>query len=99
MGIFPTTRRVQLTTARSESIESIGGALNSSDQPDPRTSGLVAVVGVTGLLPKLVPEMNKKQLKERTRQIAEGGWGGDAVATAINDVQGAIVAAVVISTS
>lgn len=96
MWIFPTTRRVQLTTSRSGSIETIRGALNSSDQPDLRTSGLVAVVAATGLLPKLVPEMDKKQVKQRARQIAEAGWGGDAVAKAISDVQSAIVAAVIV---
>lgn len=96
MGIFPTTRRVQLTTARSGRVEAIRGALTGSNQPDPRTSGLVAVVAATGLLPKLVPEMNKRQRKERARQIADGGWGGDAVAKAISDVQSAIVAGVIV---
>ncbi len=96
MGIFPTTRHVQLTTWRSASIEAIRGALNSANQPDPRMSGLVAVVVATGLLPKLVPEMNRKQRKERSKQIADGGWGGDAVAKAISDVQAAIVAGVIV---
>ena len=96
MGLFPTTRRVQLTAARSESIETIRSVMNSSDQPELRTSGLVAVVAATGLLPKLVPEMDKKQVKARAKQIAESDWGGDAVAKAISDVQAALVAAVIL---
>ncbi|MDN5769100.1 MAG: GPP34 family phosphoprotein [Humibacillus sp.] len=87
---------MQLTTARSASIEAIRGALNSPAQPDPRTSGLVAVVAATGLLPKVVPEMGKRQVTARATVIAEGGWGGDAVAKAISDVQAAIVAGVVV---
>lgn len=98
MGLFPTTRRVQLTSARAGSVETIRGVLTSSEQPDLRTSGLIAVLAATGLLRKLVPEMDKKQVKARAKQIAEGGWGGDAVAKAISDVQGAIVAAVIVPT-
>ncbi|MEO6996538.1 MAG: GPP34 family phosphoprotein [Terracoccus sp.] len=96
MGIFPTTRRVQLTTSRSGRIETIRVALNSTSQPDPRTSGLVAVVAATGLLPKLVPDMDRKLMKARVKHLAEGGWGGDAVAKAISDVQAAIVAGVIV---
>ena len=96
MGLFPTTRRVQLAPVRSAILERLRGAIKGADQPDARTSGLVAVVSATGLLPKLVPEMDQKQVKQRARQIADGGWGGDAVAQAIGDVQAAIVAAVIV---
>lgn len=96
MGFFSVTRRVQLTTVRSGMVETIRGALNSSDQPDARTAALIAVAAATGLLPRLVPEMDKKQVKQRARQIGEGGWGGDAVAKAISDLQAAIVAGVIV---
>ncbi len=50
LGLFPTTRRIQLSTARSASIETIRAALASSDQPGLRTSGLVAA----GIVPSVV---------------------------------------------
>lgn len=40
--------------------------------------------------------MGKRQVTARATVIAEGGWGGDAVAKAISDVQAAIVAGVVV---
>lgn len=96
MGVFPTRRRVQRTATRAESIDTLRRALTSTVQPDIGTSSLVAVAQATGLLVKLCPELDKKRISLRAKEIAEGGWGGDAVARAISDVQAAIVTAAMV---
>lgn len=96
LGMFATTRHVQTSTARSSSLETLRGALLGTEPPGIRTAGLVAVVSATGLLPKLLPEIDRKQLAARVTVITESGWGGDAVSKAITDLQAALVAAVVV---
>lgn len=96
LGLFPTTRRVQLSSARSASLATMQTALDSTEQPSLRTAAIIAVAHASGLLRKLFPERDKKQLSERAKQIGEGGWGGAAVAEAIADVQAAIVTAVIV---
>lgn len=96
LGLFPTHRRVQTTSARSTSLDALRRALAPTAQPDLRTAGLVAVAHATGLLGRLVPELGRKQLAARVAELAEGGWSGDAVAKAISDVQVAVVAAVMV---
>lgn len=95
-GLFPTVLHFPLSTEREGSVVTIRAAIAAADQPDVRTSGLIAVLAATRLLPKLLPELGGKERKARVKQIAASDWSGDAVAKAISEVQAAIVASVVV---
>lgn len=97
LGIFPTRRWVEADTGMRESIvDRLRGAIASSDVPERRTACLVSITQAMGLLTKLLPDLDKKGLTARAKEIGEGDWGGDAVAKAIQDVEAAVTVAVMV---
>lgn len=95
LGIFPRQvwreRDPRLEQAILERVrQAIDGAV-----PDERTAALIALLHATGLLRKLFPELDKRALSARAADISAGGWGGDAVRKAVEEVQAAVTAAVI----
>ena len=58
---------------------------------------LIACCGPTTCLERLVPKDRRKDAKQRAEEVAEGGTAAKAVAGAMQDIQGAILASVAIS--
>ena len=69
------------------------GALVEGTTPTERTVALVALLQVTGLLPKVVTTEDKRALKARAKQLTEGDWAAKAVKDAIEEAAAATVAA------
>lgn len=67
-------------------------------EPDARTAALVGLANAVGLLPRLFPGREKKAMRRRATDVGELAWGGQAVARVVQEVEGAVVAAVVAST-
>ena len=61
--------------------------------PTERTVTLIALLQVTGLLPKVVTTEDKRALKARAKQLTEGDWAAKAVKDAIDEVAAAAGAA------
>lgn len=87
-----TQPRASLVRALAETV--LGGA-----PPGPRTAALVSVLHGAGALPQIFPDQDKRQLKERGRQISESGWAGESVRRAIQEVQAAMAAATMVATT
>lgn len=68
------------------------GALVEGTTPSERTVALVALLQVTGLLPKVVTTEDKRALKARAKQLTEGVWAAKAVKDAIEEAAAATVA-------
>lgn len=96
LGLFPVTRRIQTTAARSTLVDTLRSAVLGSEPPGIRTVGLVSVAQASGVLAKVLPEVDKKHLKARAKEIGEGTWGGDAVAKAVADMQAALMTAIMV---
>ena len=69
-------------------------SLVSGLTPTERTLVLIALLQVTGLLPKVVTTEDKRALKARAKQLTEGDWAAKAVKDAIDEVTAATVAVV-----
>jgi Golgi phosphoprotein 3 (GPP34) len=65
------------------------GALVGGETPTERTVALIALLQVTGLLPKVVSSENKKALKARAKELTEGDWAAKAVKDAIDEAAAA----------
>ena len=78
-----------------EIVGRVRRALFESGNPEPRTAVLVSLLGATGLLRKLFPDEDKGLLRARTKELSAGGWGGDAVRQTIQEIQTAVIAAVI----
>ncbi|WP_461187887.1 GOLPH3/VPS74 family protein [Arthrobacter sp. Z4-13] len=75
LGLFTTTRYPEKDHAPEAALlASIGAALRGGT-PDPRTSALIGLLHVTGLLEKLFPDVDQP----RAREIANGHWPSQAV--------------------
>ncbi|GGO77706.1 GOLPH3/VPS74 family protein [Nonomuraea cavernae] len=89
LGVFPTTRWPEADgSVEADVRERVAGALGGAD-PDARTAVLVAVMHASKLDRKAFPGADK----ERVKEIAEGAWAGDAVATTIAAINSVIMIA------
>jgi len=69
------------------------GALVGGDTPTERTVALIALLQVTGLLPKVVTSEDKKALRARAKTLTEGDWAAKAVKDAIDEAAAAAAGA------
>jgi hypothetical protein len=69
-------------------------ALVGGEIPAERMVALIALLQVTGLLPKVVSTEDKKALRARAKQLTEGDWAAKAVKDAIEEAAAASAAAV-----
>lgn len=100
LGIFP-SRSFPETDGRHEAeLRSALDAVLLRDQdPDARTAALVSLLAAVEALPKLYPDLDRdarKALQARAAQVSEGEWAGAAVRRAINEVQSAVMTAVMV---
>jgi cytochrome P450 len=70
-------------------------ALIAGHTPTERTVALVALLRATGLLAKVVRTEDRRTLKARAKELAEGDWAAEAVKQAIEEVVAATTAAAV----
>lgn len=97
LGLFPTTRYAELDPGpgqeiRSRLYESLNGAT-----PAPRTAALVALIDACDLAPKLFPDLGKKALKQRAREITDGEWAGAATRKVIQNIRAAAAASAAVT--
>lgn len=76
LGLFTTTRYPEKDHAPEESVRKRIMAVLGGAAADPRTTALIGLLHVTGLLEKLFPEADRS----RAREIADGYWPSHAVA-------------------
>jgi hypothetical protein len=87
LGFIPrTTWPAGDLAAEDEVRERLQSALVSGVTPSERTLVLIALLQVTGLLPKVVTSEDKRALKARAKQLSEGDWAAKAVKDAIDEV-------------
>jgi hypothetical protein len=99
LGVFTSTSwPIRRPEVRSDIQARIGDVLDGA-QPDPGTAALVGLLNTIDLLPKLFPQRDKKTIRHLAEQVGEPGWGAEAVAQAIRQVQAAVIAAIVVSTT
>jgi len=72
--------------------------LKLGTQPDERIGSLIALLNVLKVVPKVVTDaVDQKALKRRAKEISESAWAADAVKAAVDAMQAAITAAIVVS--
>lgn len=89
LGLFPTTRWPEVDgTVEAEVRSRVASALAGAE-PEARTAVLVAVLHAATLDRKAFPGADKKRIKE----ITEGQWAGEAVASTIHAINSVIMIA------
>jgi enolase len=68
-------------------------------EPTQRTAALASLLSAVDAVPKVVPSDDRRAVKRRAKEIAEGEWAGVAVRKAVEAVNAAVATAVVATTS
>ena len=94
LGFIPrTTWPAQDVSAEGDVRARLRGALVDGTTPTERTVALIALLQVTGLVTKVLPDADKKLVKARAKALTEGDWAAKAVKDAIDEVAAATTAA------
>lgn len=103
LGVFPRKKypsagRVP-PAAEADALQRMRSAVLGSGPVEPRTAALCALVAATELDRKVLADLDRKLVKTRLKEIGEGAWAADAVRKAIEDIQVAVMMAIVASTT
>lgn len=95
LGLFPwTTWPAGDREPEDEVRRRLHGALVAGTTPAERTVVLVALLRVTNLLPKVLPDQDRRLVTARAKELSEGDWVAKAVKQALDEVAAATTAAV-----
>ncbi|MFI5782559.1 GPP34 family phosphoprotein [Nocardia sp. NPDC051570] len=96
LGVFPTTVWKSANPAGEAEIVARVRAAVAGQRLDDRTAALTSILYAVGLLPKVVPDIDKRTVERRGKEISDSGWGGPAVRKAVQEIQ-ATTAVVIVS--
>ena len=103
LGLFPRTKFPAAygvePPAETEARQRMRAAVLDSGEADPRTAALCALVAATDLDRKVFADLDRKRVKLRLREIGEGAWAATAVKKTIEEIQSAILVAIVASST
>ncbi|WP_072810648.1 GOLPH3/VPS74 family protein [Rhodococcus zopfii] len=95
LGLFPTRRWPAVDESHERNVRAeLRAALVDGLTPSPRTAALVSMLSAVSAAPKIFPDADKRAVKRRAEEIAEGEWAGAAVRRAVEAVNAAMIAAV-----
>ena len=90
LGLFPwTTWPAGDRGPEDEVRRRLHGALVAGTTPAERTVVLVALLRVAGLLPKVLPDQDRRLVQRRAKELSEGDWVAGAVKQALDEVAAA----------
>lgn len=96
-GLFPTTTWPAHDVRRQDRARrAIGSAIVDGTTPTPEISALISLVSAIDAIPKVLPGVDKKAAKRRAKEIAEGEWASAAVRKAVQDINTAVMTAVMV---
>jgi hypothetical protein len=103
LWVFPRTRypSAQGTepAAESEARRRMRAAVLGDGTVEPRTAALCALVAATDLDRKVFADLDRKRVKARLKEISQGAWAAKAVQATIEEIQAAILIAIVAATT
>lgn len=98
LGLFPTTRWPAEDSRHEDDVRrKLHDVLVGGAEPEPRTGALVSLLVAVDSIGKAVESDDKRALKRRAKQIAEGEWAGTAVRKAVDSMNAAMMTAITAS--
>lgn len=85
--------------ARDEVLGRLRAAVLQGQRPSPRTAALASMISAAKLERRVFADADRREVKRRLREIAEGDWAAKAVRDAIAAVHAAPTAAAVAASS
>ena len=95
---YPAANGVQ-PVPETEARQRMVAAVTGNGAVEPRTAALCALVAATGLDKKVFADLDRRQVKARLKEISEGAWAAAAVKKSIEEIQAAVMVAIIASTT
>jgi hypothetical protein len=100
LGVFPTTHWPASDPAHGARIRAeLSQVLVHGMEPTQRMAALTSLLSAVDAVSKVVPSGDRRTVKRRAKEVAEGEWAGVAVRKAVEAVNAAVATAVVVATS
>jgi hypothetical protein len=100
LGLFPSTAWPAHDPGPEAGVrDRVLTALTTGTTPDGPTAALVSLLLATDLIRKVFPDQDRGALRRRAKEIAAAQWAGAAVKRAIDEVNAAMTAVMVATTS
>lgn len=97
LGLFPNDKFVERNGIPEREIRArLDSVVLQGAEPDERTGALATLIDATQLTKQAFPDVPKREIKPRLKELSESAWASDAVRRAIQDMQAAIITAVVV---
>lgn len=94
LWIFPVTRLPAGDPGPESAVRArLDGAVLQDVTPDDRTAALAALVHATNLRSTVFPGVDRRAVKERLAELAEGQWAAEAVRRAVQEMAAATTVA------
>ncbi|MEU4243895.1 GPP34 family phosphoprotein [Actinoplanes sp. NPDC026619] len=89
----------ELPAVEAEARDRLRAAVLGTGPVEPRTAALCALMAATELDGKVLGDLDRRQVKARLKEIGEGSWAADAVRRTIEEIQAAVLVAIIASTT
>ena len=103
LWVFPRTKYPSANgeppAVEAEARRRMRDAILGSGPVEPRTAALCALVAATELDREVLRGLDRKRVKTRLKEIGEGAWAAQAVRKTIEEIQAAVMIAIVASTT
>src|SRR5690348_16212113 len=101
LGLFPVTRWPAKDARHELEVRTqLESVLTNGLAPDQRTAALIALLSALNVVPKVITDaVDKRELKQRAKEIADSDWAAAAVKKAVAEMQAAVTAAIIASTT
>jgi hypothetical protein len=100
LGIIPTTKWPAEDSRHEAALRTrLHEVLVVGLTPDDRTGALVSLLSAIDVVPKIVASPDRRALKRRAKEVAQGEWAADAVRRAVAAVNAATAATIAATTA
>lgn len=103
LWVFPRTKYPAANgvrpAAEAEAEQRMRAAVLGAGRVEERTAALCALVAATELDRKIFADLDRTRVKARLKEISEGAWAAEAVRKTIEEIQAAVMVAIVASTT
>ncbi|WP_420881252.1 GOLPH3/VPS74 family protein [Rhodococcus sp. (in: high G+C Gram-positive bacteria)] len=97
LGIFPAKTWPPVDESHEREVRhELGGVLVEGLDPAPRAAALISLLSAVDAAAKVFPDTDRKAIRRRAEDIAQGEWAGAAVRKAVDAINSAVFVAVMV---
>lgn len=97
LGIFPSKVWPPVDESHERGVRhELSGVVVEGLDPTPRAAALISLLSAVDAAAKVFPDTDRKMIRKRAKEIADGEWAGAAVRKAVDAINSAVFVAVMV---